>query len=109
MNVLKRIKECEEIDEKDYEEFFGLYNKVYDEAEWYLHSKGRRNIVLEGLKKWVSRLDGIAAGNYRAMEMSDKILLLKSNNILFPINKEVTYGCSACRSRMVNRIKLLLK
>jgi hypothetical protein len=106
--MLNKIKEyTDDIPEKNVEELFSLHNKVCEPHQWYMHSKPARLIVLNNLKEWLEKVDIVLNKFVRAMTKEQKIFLLKTHNILFPNNKEVSYSCSSCRQRMINRINSL--
>jgi len=86
------------------EEIYSLHNKVCEKKEWYMHSKASRLQVLENLQKWFTTLKEIVNKNVRHMTKNDKIFLLTANNILTE-NRETSYSCASCRSRMCRRIK----
>lgn len=106
--ILRKIKEYEDdIPNEDVETFYSLHNKINPNHEWYMHSKSSRQNVLNNLKVWHTTLDIILNTFVKAMSKEQKLFLLKTNNILFPNNQEVSYSCSSCRMRMINRINTL--
>jgi hypothetical protein len=106
--ILRKIKEYEDdIPLDEVETFYSLHNKVNSNHEWYMHSKSSRQNVLNNLKNWLTTLDIILNTFVKAMSKDQKLFLLKTNNILFPNNQEVSYSCSSCRMRMINRINTL--
>lgn len=106
--ILRKIKEYEDdIPLDEVETFFSLHNKVCNPHEWYQHSKSSRQNVLNNLKNWLTTLEVILNTFVKAMSKDQKLFLLKTNNILFPNNQEVSYSCSSCRMRMINRINTL--
>jgi len=87
------------------EEIYSLHNKVFDTKEWYMHSKSSRQKVLSNLNEWLNKLTKLVNMNVRVMSKDEKKYLLTIHNLLIPENKETTYSCASCRTRMCRRLK----